>query len=65
MNPLAMTIISPQKKYWPSRGSNQRCPVLKSCTLPLWGLAPIILNDIPCLFFQDFVNLKATQLLIG
>ena len=24
MNPVAMTIISPQKEYWPSQGSNQR-----------------------------------------
>ena len=41
MNPVAMTIINPRKEYWPSRGSNQRPPVLKSATLPteLWGLA--------------------------
>ena len=39
MNPVAMTIISPRKEYWPSRGSNQRPPVLKSATLPTeqWG----------------------------
>ena len=23
MNPVAMTVISPRKEYWPSRGSNQ------------------------------------------
>ena len=36
INPVAMTIIKP----WPSRGSNQRPPVLKSYTLPtdLFGL---------------------------
>ena len=35
MNSVAMTIINP----WPSRGSNPRPPVLKSCTLltELWG----------------------------
>ena len=27
-----MTIISPQKEYWPSLGSNQQSPILKSCT---------------------------------
>ena len=38
MNPVTMTIISPQKEYWPSRRSRQP-PVLKSATLPteLWG----------------------------
>ena len=41
MNPVAMTIINPQKEYWPSRGSNQRPPVVKSAMLQneLWGLA--------------------------
>ena len=34
INPAAMTIINPRKEYWPSRGSNQRPLVLKSCTLP-------------------------------
>ena len=34
MNPVAMTIIDPRKEYWPSRGSNQRPPVLKSRRLP-------------------------------
>ena len=39
MNPVAMTITNPRKDYWPSCGSNQRPPVLKSATLPteLWG----------------------------
>ena len=41
MYPVAMTNINPRKEYWPSRGSNQRPPVLKSTPLPteLWGLA--------------------------
>ena len=41
MNPGLMTIINPRKEYWPSRGSNQQPPVLKSAILPteLWGLA--------------------------
>ena len=41
MNPVAMTIINPRKEYWPSRGSIQRPPVLKSATLSteLWGSA--------------------------
>ena len=34
MNPVTMTIISPQKKYWPRWGSNQQLPVLNSCTVP-------------------------------
>ena len=34
MNLVAMTIINPRKEYWPSQGSNQRPPVLKSPTLP-------------------------------
>ena len=34
MNPVAMTIINRRKEYWPSRGSNQRPPILKSATLP-------------------------------
>ena len=47
MNPVTMTIINPRKEYWPSRGSNQRPPVLKSTTLPteLWGLAPVKLDE--------------------
>ena len=41
MNDVAMAIINPLKEYWPSRGSNQRPPVLKSADLPteLWGSA--------------------------
>ena len=37
VNPVAMTIINP-RRYWLSRGLNQQCPVLKSCTLvtELW-----------------------------
>ena len=36
-----MTIVYTWKEYWPSRGSNQRPPVLKSATLPtkLWDSA--------------------------
>ena len=34
MSPAAMTIINPWKEYWPSRGSNQQPPVLKSAMLP-------------------------------
>ena len=30
MNPVAMTIINPRKEYWPSWGSNQHSPVLKT-----------------------------------
>ena len=43
MNPVAMTIINPRKEYCPSRGSNQRPPVLKSATLltELWGSAAL------------------------
>ena len=43
MYPVAMTIISTGKEYWPSRVSNQQPPVLKSSTLPteLWGAAII------------------------
>ena len=41
MNPVAISIINPPKEYWPSWGSNQRPPVLKSATLltELWGSA--------------------------
>ena len=41
MNPVAMTIINPRKEYWPSQGSNQPPPILKSATPPteLWGSA--------------------------
>ena len=41
MNPVAVAIVNPRKECWPSRESNQRPPVLQSCTLTtdLWGLA--------------------------
>ena len=41
MNPVAVTITSPRKENWLSRGSNQRPHVLKSGILPtkLWGSA--------------------------
>ena len=44
MNPVAMTIINPRKEYWPSQGSNQEPPILKSYTLPteLWGLGTVV-----------------------
>ena len=32
INLVAMTIVNPRKEYWPSQGSNQRPPALKSCT---------------------------------
>ena len=40
INPVAMTIINPRTEYWPSHGSNQQPPVLKSATLlsELWGM---------------------------
>ena len=34
MNPVAMTIINPRKEYGLRRGSNQRPPAFKSCSLP-------------------------------
>ena len=34
MSPVPMTMINPQKEYWPSWGWNQRPLVLKSATLP-------------------------------
>ena len=47
MNPVAMTIINPRKEYWPSRGSKQPPPVLKSTTLPteLLGLCGLTLKQ--------------------
>ena len=41
INPVAMTIINPQKEYWLSRGSNQQPHVLKPNTLlnEVWGSA--------------------------
>ena len=41
VNPVAMTIINPQKEYWAGRGSNPRPPGFKSFALPneLWGSA--------------------------
>ena len=41
INPATMTIINPRKEYWPSLGSSQRPPFLKSETLPteLWSSA--------------------------
>ena len=38
MNHVEMTIINPRDENWPSSGSNQRPPVLKSTTLPAMGL---------------------------
>ena len=41
INPVPMTTINLRKEYWPSRGSNQRPPLLKSATIPTeqWGSA--------------------------
>ena len=41
MNPVAMTIIDPEREYWQSWGSDQRPPVPKFAPLSpeLWGLA--------------------------
>ena len=60
MNPVAMTIINSRKKYWPSLGSNQRPPVLRSATLPtelhVWGSACISsLMKIVNLIYQHFL----------
>ena len=58
----AMAVINPWKEYWPSRGSNQQLPVLKSCMLPteLWGWARQV--QIECI---DSANdkLKLAQML--
>ena len=53
MNPVAMTIINPRKEYWPSRGSNQRPPLLQSATLPteLWGLGLLDCKAKVCILF--------------
>ena len=50
MNPVAMTMIDHRKEYWPSLGSNQRPPILKSARLPivLWGSPRIkVHNPLP------------------
>ena len=47
MNPVAVTIISPGKEYWPSRGSIHRPPVLKSATLPTELLGSELLTLFP------------------
>ena len=54
INPVAMTITNPWREYWPSLGSNQRPPVLKSAVLPteLWGLATN--------FLTSWTNFKAS-----
>ena len=59
MNPVAMTIISPQKEYWPSQGLNQQPPVLKSCMLPteLWARPQIEV-------FADILNLTQNLKLV-
>ena len=45
MNPVAMTIINPQKECWTSQGSNQRPPVLKSAMLPTELLGLVFHSD--------------------
>ena len=56
MNPVAMNIINPRKKYWPSRGSNRRPPVLKSAKLPtkLWSSASNVERSIE--YMHSFVG---------
>ena len=64
MNPVAMTIINPREDYWPSRGSNQRPPVLKSIDLmtELWGSASKGENaGKKHFFFPHYVFLKSLQ----
>ena len=41
VDPVKMTITSPRKEYWPSRGTYQRLPALKSYILltELWDSA--------------------------
>ena len=50
-NPVAVTIINPRKEYWPSRGLNQRSPVLQLYWLssgarlhPFWELSAIFIK---------------------
>ena len=56
MNPVAMTIISPQKEYWANQASNQRPPVLKSAMLPtgLWGsgICQLRITDMGYILFK-------------
>ena len=58
MNPVALTIINPRREYWPSHGSNQRPPVLKSATLPteLWGSAHLI-GLVRCMYLTLIIYL--------
>ena len=61
MNPVAMTLVNPRKEYWPSRGSNKRPLVLKSCALPIepWGSAQI---DEPTMHTGATVNRRETKI---
>ena len=54
MNSVAMTIINHRKENWPSRGSNQRPPVLKSCMLSteLWDSAQAPLIKVCVVYFS-------------
>ena len=63
-NPVAMTTINPRKEYCPSRGSNQRLHVLKSCTQPteLWGSALIDLKPMCFRFKVAFAWTKISYL---
>ena len=66
MNPVAITTFNLRKEYLPSRGSNQRPPVLKSCAQPteLWGgLAYTVENDKPIV--SVFVSLPGLRRLIS
>ena len=65
MNPVTMTIINPQREYWPSWRLNQRPPVLKSATLLTELCSPAYNNDstlsqqalvFTCLQYKSFEN---------
>ena len=63
MNPVAMIITNPWKKYWPRRRSNLHWPpALKSCNLTteLWGSATDFVDnqlDVPKLVQKVQYNL--------
>ena len=65
-NPVAMTIINPQRKNWRNQGSNQRPPVFKCWLLPSelqqrwqhWKLNPFPKQALvfTCLQYKSFQN---------
>ena len=64
MNPVTLTVINPRKEYWPSRGSNQRLLVLKSCTLPTdsaMGLGTLYLKVGQTIFPEKFLFIRNVQ----